>query len=701
MSKLITRRDILKFTGGGILGMMLSPLPWKLLDDSSIWTQNWSLTPKLSHGPITAAFTHCTLCDGGCAVKAQCVSGIPYYLNGIQQYPGTHGMLCSRGLASHHMAHHPLRIVHPHKFVGKSDISNLIAVSLEESLEQISKKIKEANGSIAIFDQRATRAISGIYRDFLSSIPNGLYLTSPSNEDSTILCLKKMMNKQNEQFGYDFENTELIISFGAPLLDNWGNPGRMTEIRNSKKVKFFQIDSRYSRTAIQSDEWVAIKPGTEKIVALSIANVMLSEHLISSNILHSISDVVQYRNSVKECAPEKVSGQTGIEPAVIRSIAQQLIKSKSAIILNSADAGGGPMDSETEKAIASLNVLIGNVGKSGGIISRKEIPGYKNDFDQIRWSDIPNNSISVMIVDGADSGYAMPWSLIEHKLNHNENIVVNLSPVLNDISAHSDYLIPAPAHFESLHDVPTTSGNRISTFALSMPLIQKQEFTTEPLEVIKELSNRLSLKVEIPTLEELIKQKVHTIHSQKRGNVFIYSDQSSVKVSELSSADELYSKLSEGALWIDDETQQKHFNSFSIKISSPATINSKNDGIQLIAHGWRGTTSVSQMSPILSKVFQETELRDCNGVVSINPSTARSLGFQRNESALLTTKNGSLKVRLKLDPSVRPEVIEASIGPLPNGIETPMKPSGNNILNLCEVADDGTWRITNATLLKV
>ncbi|MCK6506555.1 adventurous gliding motility protein CglE, partial [Myxococcota bacterium] len=50
------------------VGVMLSPLPWKLLDDSAIWTQNWSLTPKLSHGPLSSLVSRCTLCQAGCAV---------------------------------------------------------------------------------------------------------------------------------------------------------------------------------------------------------------------------------------------------------------------------------------------------------------------------------------------------------------------------------------------------------------------------------------------------------------------------------------------------------------------------------------------------------------------------------------------------------------------------------------------------------
>jgi anaerobic selenocysteine-containing dehydrogenase len=99
-------------------------------------------------------------------------------------------------------------------------------------------------------------------------------------------------------------------------------------------------------------------------------------------------------------------------------------------------------------------------------------------------------------------------------------------------------------------------------------------------------------------------------------------------------------------------------------------------------------------------VFQETELRSVNGIVSVNPITAQQLGLTKEEPAMLSTTKGSMAVRVKIEPTVRPGVIEASIGPLPNGIETPLNPTGNTILNLCEVTNDGTWRMTTATLLK-
>jgi len=701
MLKSITRRDLLKFTGGSIIGLMFSPLPWKLLDDSAIWTQNWSLTPKLAHGPITSVFTHCTLCPAGCAMKALCVSGMPFSLTGVPFHPLTHGSLCVRGLAGHHMAYHPLRIVHPHTFSGKSEESSMSAISLKRALDAIAGHMKSTTGTIAILDRQPNRAISELYRSFLQQTERGLYLTSPSREESTLDAIKEMVKPSPGPLGYDFENTSLIISFGAPLLDGWGTPGRMNAIRNSQRAKIVQIDCRYSRTALQSDQWIAIAPGTERLVALSIASVLEEEHFIAQRIRQSITDIRQFSSMIGQFSPEKTAARTGIQPSVLRMLTRELASVNSAIVLSGADPGGGPFDIETERTIAAINLLLGSVGKNGGIVSRKNIPGYQSEFTPIHWSNIPDHSIDTLIVDGADSGYAIPWRLIEQKLTNTSSMVVSLSPVLDQISVHSDYLLPSPAHLESLQDQVANIDAKTATFSLSIPLLKKNENTIDPVDVLRELSARLNVVLEIPTEEELLKNKVAQIHSGQRGILFTYSDGSSTSIRELSSADDLWTALTTGAIWIDDEIHQLPPRSVTMALSAEQPKDSKEEPLQMIASGWRGAVCASQISPILSKVFQETELRHVNGIVSINPETASQLGVTNDSPMTLSTKNGSAAVNVKIDTTVRPGIVDAAIGPNLNGTETPAHPVGNTLLNLCDVTNDGTWRITPAQILKV
>lgn len=697
MSKTITRRDILKFTGGSILGILLSPLPWKLLDDSAIWTQNWSLTPKLAHGPIGELFSHCTLCPAGCAVKARTVAGMPFQLTGVKSHPLTNGVLCPRGLASHHMAYHPLRIAHAHRFTDRTEAGRLTAISTDDGLQQFREHLRTATGSIAVLDRQPERSLSSLYRSMLKQYKEGIYLTSPSDEKNMLETLRTMLPEMPGTLGFDFDHAGMIVSFGAALQDGWGTPGMMNTIRNRRSAAIVQIDSRSSRTALQADQWLATVPGTERSVALSIAFVLLEEHLLPVATLRSITDLKPFQTMIAAYAPERTAAQTGLDASVVRTLARRMAHSPSTIVLCGSDAGGGPMDHETERSIAALNILLGSVGITGGIVQN----GTTEDrYDRQRWNDVPDHSIGTLIIDGADDGYAIPWELIERKLIPNNALVVSLSPMLDHLTAHADLLLPGPAHFESLQDVRSADASGRRTFALSVPLLPKHADAVDQQLVLTTIATALGSMSGIPTPEEEMKRTVAGIHSRQRGTLYSYSAARSTPVSELGSADELWTALQSGAIWMDATLPQRKSQKATLgvhdlpqNVPTPTTL-------MLMATGWRGGISAAQVSPVLSKVFQESDLRPVNGVVLMHPSTAEAQSLADGATASLSTVRGTMDVLIRTDRSIRPGIVEGSIAPAPNGAETPLHPETTNLLQLCAVCADGTWRMTPAQFLK-
>src|ERR1039457_3914465 len=75
-----TRRDLLTFTGGSAAGLMLTPVPWSLLRDTAVLSENWPGIPQPLHGEIRTRYTTCTLCPAGFGVRARCVGDRPVSL---------------------------------------------------------------------------------------------------------------------------------------------------------------------------------------------------------------------------------------------------------------------------------------------------------------------------------------------------------------------------------------------------------------------------------------------------------------------------------------------------------------------------------------------------------------------------------------------------------------------------------------------
>src|SRR3990172_5578442 len=129
MATNMTRRNLLKFLGGSAAGLLMSPVPWKFLDDTAIWTQNWPWIPRPQKGKIQIKYNTCALCPLGCGVRARCVNGQPVSLWGVPNYPFGRSSLCPFGLTGHHLVYHPLRLTQSFACTRDRDNLNLTAIS--------------------------------------------------------------------------------------------------------------------------------------------------------------------------------------------------------------------------------------------------------------------------------------------------------------------------------------------------------------------------------------------------------------------------------------------------------------------------------------------------------------------------------------------------------------------------------------------
>ena len=85
---------------------------------------------------------------------------------------------------------------------------------------------------------------------------------------------------------FDLARARYVLSFGADFLGTWNSPvaqsaayGEMRQGRPGVRGTFVQVESRMSQTGANADEWVPVKPGTEGVLALGLAHVILADKL--------------------------------------------------------------------------------------------------------------------------------------------------------------------------------------------------------------------------------------------------------------------------------------------------------------------------------------------------------------------------------------------------------------------------------------
>ena len=303
-----TRRDLLTFTGGSAAGLLFTPVPWSLLRDTAVLSENWPGIPRPPHGEIRTRYTTCTLCPAGCGVRARCVGDQPVSLAGVPGHPASRGVLCPAGLVGHHFAFCRDRVTEP--------LASGKPVAIERALAAVSSAIAASGPreSVAILDPRPGRAASLVYRRFLAGLPKAVHCAPPNAQPYS-------------RFGIDLENTRAILSFGAPVLDGWLSPGRV--LANRSHFQLIQVEPAYSRTASLADLWVPVLPGSEDVFAAAVARALQGE-----------------------AANE--------HDARAADVARILIRNKPAIAV-----GGGA-------AVANLNATLASVGRPGGFLPRRD-----------------------------------------------------------------------------------------------------------------------------------------------------------------------------------------------------------------------------------------------------------------------------------------------------------------------------------------
>jgi anaerobic selenocysteine-containing dehydrogenase len=148
------RRNFIKLLIGGAAGIHVTPLPWKLMDDVAIWTQNWPWVPVPPRGAFAHAETICTLCPGGCGISVRKVDERPVKIEGRADYPVNPGGICPLGSGGLQLLYtESLRFTGPMKRVGPRGADGFVQISWDEALEIMADRLvalkKQGNSEAA------------------------------------------------------------------------------------------------------------------------------------------------------------------------------------------------------------------------------------------------------------------------------------------------------------------------------------------------------------------------------------------------------------------------------------------------------------------------------------------------------------------------------------------------------------------------
>ncbi|MGA6927640.1 MAG: molybdopterin-dependent oxidoreductase, partial [Desulfosarcina sp.] len=512
----VDRRSFLSFVIGGAAGTALSPLPWKLMDDSSIWSQMWPWTPVPPQGEALYETSTCTLCPGGCGITVRKIDNRAVKIEGTKGHPVNDGRICLLGLSGLQYLYGPTRIQSPMQRVGERGEGRWRKISWDEATAILTERLTQIRSrgeahTVAALAGSDRGTVSGLLERFMTAYGSPNFMRMPSAGDADDLAVKTVFGAGG-RIGFDLENADYILSFGSGIVDGWGSPVRMIEAGSrwkEKGIPVVQVEPRLSNSAAKATRWIPINPGTEADLAFGIAAVMIDQNLVGS-----VSGLKEWKDPLlKTHDTAQVAQRTGIPADVIVDLAKAFAKAERPLALCGRGKGSVAGSLRETAAVYSLNVLAGNINQDGGMWALPEAGAI--DWDDPATDDVAAAGLDQPRFDGAGVGqfakarylpsrmpellngggpYPLQMLMVAranpcHDLPDSRGIqaalaripfIVSFSSFQDETAAMADLLMPEHVYLERYEDVPVGAGLVQQVVGLTRPVVSPQ-FNTRHL----------------------------------------------------------------------------------------------------------------------------------------------------------------------------------------------------------------------------
>lgn len=645
------RRDFLKVLGWGGTAVALSGCGNTSVQDGKETVVSYVEASDYIIPGVSVYFNStCGQCEAGCNINGRVREGRVLKLEGNPASGINHGKLCGLGQAGVQHHYNPDRISEPLLRKGSTGEK----ITWEAALKLINEKLTGVSGEQVAFLSGSVsghlKVLLGNYLDSLSSKNHFVYeAVSPA---ITRAANKKSYGVEMPRFSLD--KAKVVLSFGADFLGSWVSPVHFSQQYakfrkgvNGERGVLVQVESKMTLTGANADRWLAIRPGTEGVLALGLVNALGAAGLTLS------ADVAA---AVKSYDKARVSKETGVAAGHIDKLVALLRTRTPSLVLAGNGAEGFAHGSQNIAAINLLNQVLGNVGKTVEAPSVAPFPqmlaASGNSASLKKLNDgMAAGSYKVLFTYAANPVYSAPAGL---KLADNLKKVgfkVAFAHYLDETAQEADLVLPLDSALEDWGTHIPEYQPEAAHISIQQPLMEKLHANTRGAGDI---------------LLALIKQRraedykaFDDYYAYLRAAVL----QNKAALGGGGEEDDVFwdQTLSSGLLKVAGSTATL---SGSTAVQAPAmTAPSAQYPLHLIpgiTANMRDGRHANQ--PWLQESPDPLTTIVWDSWVEIHPKKAAELGIVEGDIVEVTSRSGSIKAQAYLFPGIHPDAVSVPLG---------------------------------------
>ncbi|MDP2660508.1 MAG: molybdopterin-dependent oxidoreductase [Dehalococcoidia bacterium] len=715
----LTRRQFLQLTGataaGAVVFVGCSPRSGELLVESAS-----RLPEDMVTGIDNWYATICRMCPAGCGVIVRVMEGRAKKIEGNPDYPVNRGKLCARGQAGLQVLYHPDRIQGPLRRKGDRGSGQFEPISWETALNELAGKLKaippgpaiQYSGPPGLY--APVTLLTGPLRGHLPRLldsfskASGVLISTvvlePFDQSALRLGLGPVTGAPPLPF-LDLQQSRFILSFGADFLGSWLSPVHygtaygQFRARSGARGTLIQVEPRITSTGASADRWIPIKPGTEGVLAMGLAQVMISQRLVPAEASQQ-AGLAPDSSLLQNYQPASVSETTGVPVGDIVSLARRFASEKPSLAIAGGPALGLTNASATASAVTLLNRLVGSAGQAGGALSnpRSPDPNVPETSGGFGWVSLlqamrtgqpvpapptPTDKStfappSVLLVRGANPVHELPPTYGFRDALARVPYIASFSSFMDETTAMADLVLPEPTYLEDWgSDIPEPAPG-FQVMGFQQPVVNPVYDTRSFGDVVLAVAGLMGAGKDIPwkTFKELLREGARTLMSLKRGSV------------QAPGFEEYWIKLLQQGGWWDEGTEGT--------ASAPVPFSGLSDAVSPVFYG------SEQIYPFHLLPFPSHSLGAGAGAhvpwlqatpdpvstvvwqtwVEVNLEVGRGLGLQEGDIVRVESPLGGLEAPVYLHPGIRPDVVAIPMGQGHTSYGRYARDRGANVMSL-------------------
>ncbi|MAR40059.1 MAG: quinol:cytochrome C oxidoreductase [Flavobacteriales bacterium] len=258
-----------------------------------------------------------------------------------------------------------------------------------------------------------------------------------------------MLEANLETFGvralpnYNFDKADVIVSFGADFIGNWGHPNNESDYskgrnpKNGKMSKHFQVESTLTLTGSNADERIQIKPSEQAGLLSNLYNAL--------------------------------NGSSTLDKRIAK-IVDSLIEAKTSIVVCNSN------DKEVQLLVNAINNKLGNYGSTIDMQKTSYLrKGNDKDVSNLV-DDINSGKIDALITYNVNPSYNLVNADEFNKGLGKVDLKISTSLYMDETAINMDYVCPDNHNLESWGDANPSNGEYTLMQPTINPLFNGRQF---------------------------------------------------------------------------------------------------------------------------------------------------------------------------------------------------------------------------------